>query len=184
MYRPLTDGWLESHLSGRAIAMLSRERLQGDRMSGVAIRPLLAIVFFFARGLLAFGQAGSIGGTIGKSEKSVSGGTDTEQPSVKQSRSGPVSGRHSVAAQSPNDCRKVVGIWTFTFEKSFETAINSNGTGSFGPGLDFTWTCSGNQFAYTALGITERLTLSPGGMAMSGIDVMNGDRMTAVRKSR
>jgi hypothetical protein len=153
-------------------------------MSGAAIKPLFAIVLFFAGGSLAFAQAGSTGGTIGKTEKSISGGAEAEQPPVKQRKPGPVSGRHSVPAQSPSDCRKVVGIWTFTFEKSFETTIKSDGTGSFGPGLEFTWTCSGNQFAYTALGITERLTLSSNGMAMSGVETLNGDRMSAVRKSR
>jgi hypothetical protein len=146
------------------------------------MKPLFAIFIFFACGSFALGQAGSTGGTIGKTEKSISGGAEVEQPSAKQRKprpSGP-----SVAAPSPDSCRKVVGTWTFTFEKSFETAIKSDGTGSFGPGLDFTWTCSGNQFAYTALGITERLTLSSNGMAMSGVDTLNGDRMTAVRKSK
>lgn len=147
------------------------------------MKPLLAIFIFFASGSLALGQAGSTGGTIGKTEKSISGGAEVEQPPPKQRKSRPNSGP-SVAAPSPNDCRKVVGTWTFTFEKSFETAIKSDGTGSFGPGLDFTWTCSGNQFAYMALGITERLTLSSNGMAMSGVDTLNGDRMTAVRKSK
>jgi hypothetical protein len=145
---------------------------------------LFGMLASFAMGTTAFSQAGSTGGTIGKTEKSISGGAEAEQPPVKQRKPAPVSGRPSVAAPSPNDCRKVVGAWTFTFEKSFETAIKSDGTGSFGPGLEFTWTCSGNQFAYTALGITERLTLSSNGIAMSGVETLKGDRMTAVRKSR
>lgn len=43
-------------------------------MSGAAAKPLLAILIFLACSSLAFGQAGSTGGTIGKTDKSVSGG--------------------------------------------------------------------------------------------------------------
>lgn len=150
----------------------------------IALMLLFGMLASFSVGTTAFAKAGSTGGTIGKTEKSISGGAEAEQSPVKQRKPAPVSGRPSVAAPSPNDCRKVVGIWTFTFEKSFETAIKSDGTGSFGPGFEFTWTCSGNQFAYTALGITTRLTLSSSGMAMSGVDVSMGGTITAVRKSR
>jgi len=45
-------------------------------MSGAATKPLLAIILFLAGGSLAFGQAGSTGGTIGKQDKSISGGAD------------------------------------------------------------------------------------------------------------
>lgn len=145
---------------------------------------LFGMLASLAMGTTAFSQAGSTGGTIGKTEKSISGGAEAEQPPLKQRKPALVSGRPSVAGPSPNDCRKVAGIWTFTFEKSFETAIKSDGTGSFGPGFEFTWTCSGNQFAYTALGITTRLTLSSNGMAMSGVDVSMGGTISAVRKSK
>ena len=49
-------------------------------MSGAATKPLLAIIIFFAGGSLAFGQAGSTGGTIGKTEKSISGGEQAPTP--------------------------------------------------------------------------------------------------------
>jgi len=42
-------------------------------MRGAAARPLLAILIFLAGSSFAFGQAGSIGGTIGKTDKSVTG---------------------------------------------------------------------------------------------------------------
>jgi hypothetical protein len=49
-------------------------------MSGAAVKPLLAIIILFASGSLAFGQAGSIGGTIGKTDKSVLGGESAVEP--------------------------------------------------------------------------------------------------------
>jgi hypothetical protein len=45
-----------------------------DLMSGAATKPVLAVLIFLAGGSLAFGQAGATGGTIGKTDKSVSGG--------------------------------------------------------------------------------------------------------------
>jgi hypothetical protein len=49
-------------------------------MNGAATRPVLAIMMFLAGGSLAFGQAGSTGGTIGKTDKSVSGGESAAEP--------------------------------------------------------------------------------------------------------
>lgn len=49
-------------------------------MSGVATKPLLATIIFFASASLALGQAGSTGGTIGKTDKSISGGQNAAGP--------------------------------------------------------------------------------------------------------
>ena len=49
-------------------------------MSGAAAKPLLAIIILLTGGSLAFGQAGSIGGTIGKTDKSVSGVEEPRAP--------------------------------------------------------------------------------------------------------
>jgi hypothetical protein len=49
-------------------------------MSGAATKPSLAVIIFFASGSLAFGQAGSTGGTIGKQDKSVTGGESAVEP--------------------------------------------------------------------------------------------------------
>ena len=43
-------------------------------MSGTAIKYFLAMSIVLTSGSLAFGQAGSIGGVVGKTDKSVSGG--------------------------------------------------------------------------------------------------------------
>src|ERR1022692_1919754 len=49
-------------------------------MSGAATKSLLAVIIFFAGGSLAFGQAGSTGGTIGRQDKSISGGESAAEP--------------------------------------------------------------------------------------------------------
>lgn len=43
-------------------------------MPDATIKSLLAILIFLAGGSLAFGQAGSIGGVVGKTDKSLTGG--------------------------------------------------------------------------------------------------------------
>lgn len=56
-------------------------------MSDATAKPLLAILICLASGSLAFGQAGSAGGTIGKTDKSVSGADSAEPQPPTKSRS-------------------------------------------------------------------------------------------------
>ena len=55
-------------------------------MRGAATKPLLATVIVLAAHSLAFGQAGSVGGVIGKTDKSVSGGAAPTEPQTEPSR--------------------------------------------------------------------------------------------------
>ena len=124
-------------------------------MSGVSIKPLLAILLFFAGGSLALGQAGSTGGTIGKTDKSVGGesaaGPDAPaRPHPKTER--PTEKRNRTNVQLPGDsaaesslCKALVGTWTF-----------SNGIGVvFKAGGDLSatnadvgkWTCNSGMVA-------------------------------------
>src|SRR5256885_14242766 len=52
-------------------------------MSGATTRPLLFAIIFLAGGSLAFGQAGSTGGTLGKTGKSLSGEENPAEPSAR-----------------------------------------------------------------------------------------------------
>jgi len=52
-------------------------------MSGATTRPLLFAIIFLAGGSLAFGQAGSTGGTLGKTGKSLSGEESPAEPSAR-----------------------------------------------------------------------------------------------------
>jgi hypothetical protein len=65
-------------------------------MSRTATKPLLAVIIFLAGGSLAFAQAGSTGGTIAKTNKSISGGAEAEQPTQKSPRAPPQAARSRI----------------------------------------------------------------------------------------
>jgi hypothetical protein len=58
-------------------------------MSSAATRPILVVILLLAGWSLAFGQAGSTGGMIGKTDKSVSGGQVVKPPAEKPQRALP-----------------------------------------------------------------------------------------------
>jgi hypothetical protein len=109
-------------------------------MSGAATKPFLAIIIFFAGGSLAFGQAGSTGGTIGKTDKSVLGGESTAEPHTPM-KSRPKGQRpidRRTSDQSPEV--SVAGSWHWIadcnnghWEGQFDLAETSRGqiSGSF-----------------------------------------------------
>jgi hypothetical protein len=108
-------------------------------MSGAATKPFLAIIIFFACGSLVFGQAGSTGGTIGKTDKSVSGGESTAEPHTP-AKSRPKGQRPIDRGTSDQSSEvSVAGRWRWTqdcpprWQGEFDLAETSRGhfDGSF-----------------------------------------------------
>jgi hypothetical protein len=106
-------------------------------MSGAAAKPLLAIIILLTGGSLAFGQAGSIGGTIGKTDKSVSGVEEPRAPAKSrskgqrrvdgggsdQSSQASGAGRNPVRAQCPD----IDGVWNSPSPSSVSEIIRQTG---------------------------------------------------------
>jgi hypothetical protein len=107
-------------------------------MSGAPTKSLLAMLIFFALGSLAFGQAGATGGTIGKTDKSVTGGGEAASPEPRaksratnrasagprsEARSGSPDGTWAVSA-TPN----CLPAWTLTVSVS-NGVISGGATG-------------------------------------------------------
>jgi hypothetical protein len=108
-------------------------------MSGAAARPLLAILMLLAGGSLALGQAGSTGGTIGKTDKSVSGETAPEKKTQTKSRSkgqGPID-KEDQPSSKQNLVTAVIGSW------NWEGSCESGGSWQGGIILE---PASGNNF--------------------------------------
>lgn len=83
-------------------------------MRGATARPLLAILIFLAGSSFALGQAGSIGGTIGKTDKSVTGGEEAPRKirSIKKSSPRADTGSSSRRGGRDGGVAKYDGTWT------------------------------------------------------------------------
>jgi hypothetical protein len=128
-----------------------------------------AISFAGARTVLA--QAGSTGGTIGKEDKSVSGGEPAGVSRPAKNHRQERNARAPVAApdhsSSDTSCRSIVGTWTSWAAGMYgrsDTRINANGTIEH-PASTGTWSCSGGKYLHTweAFGVRGPYRLSPDG---------------------
>jgi hypothetical protein len=140
------------------------KRYRESAMGRTSAEFFCAAIIFLASGSLAFAQAGSTGGTIGKQDKSISGSEETDNP-----RSAPHSKRpapHSQETSSGPACNRIVGTWKWGGGFGLtEMTFNQNGTvrqsltGSTG-----SWLCSGTMVktAFTN-GSTDRITMSKDG---------------------
>jgi len=120
----------------------------------------------FAKGSSALAQAGSVGGTIGKQDKSISGGEEADRP-----RATPVPKRSAAKTHetsSGRSCNRIVGTWSWylgvsnvIFHKD-STALHP-ASGSTGK-----WNCvSGSTvnvvWSYQGTSRTDHMTLSQDG---------------------
>jgi hypothetical protein len=130
----------------------------------------------------ALAQAGSTGGTVGKTDKSLSGGEDARptsqpnsqahvrQPTTKEQRTG-------------GSCGKIVGTWAWHYLLgTSETVFRSDGTASNSGGITNTWTCAGSIIVATwSHGFVDRIKVSPDGSSLS-ITNNIGQSFSATRK--
>jgi len=122
----------------------------------------------------AFAQAGSAGGTIGKTDKSVSG--DDQAPSARPE---PKSRKPGAAAGNvtTSSCSRMLGNWSWF---NYPTVvINPDGTAP-APPFSATWTCKNNSVVmHWNHGYTDRLTPSRDGTHLEGTNgsvTVSGDR--------
>lgn len=119
---------------------------------------LSAVIFLFATGVAvsqSFAQSsGSAGGTVGKQDKSTSGGEERGAP-LRNGSAAPLSANRS------DGCSSVVGSYTYpagtvTVFKPDKTATNSFG-------LEGTWSCAGGIVTVKwNTGFVDRLVPSGG----------------------
>jgi hypothetical protein len=131
----------------------------------------------------AFPQAGSTGGTIGKTDKSASGGDDSE-PRTHHRRNTPTRD-----ATSSSGCQKVVGTWAWHAGLGSETVISQDGSVRNSTGPTGSWRCSGGTVTVSwSHGGVDTIRISPEGnrlsitITKSGYLIGQGDTFTADRK--
>jgi hypothetical protein len=125
----------------------------------------------------ALAQAGSTGGTLGKTDKSASGGEENKLDS-RPRRPAPS------ASQSLSDvrglCSHVVGNWAFnnfvavTFRPD-RTAVATNGDHG-------TWSCNSGTVTMDWQRWTDRYKLSSDGISITGISGVDGATLTASKR--
>jgi hypothetical protein len=129
---------------------------------------------------IAFAQAGSTGGTIGKTDKSISG---SEETPVSRRNAPPAKPAPAFSSSRPtgaaNSCTAIVGTWqwfngeeaVFKMDGAAHTATNTG-----------TWTCSGGSYvvSWSVGGWIDRLRISTDN---TRIDGTNGFiRVSGIRK--
>ena len=129
---------------------------------------------------LVLAQAGSTGGTIGKENRSVSGGVEN---APLGSDGNPPRSRSSVArtpkgSRSGDSCGRVVGSWTWS--NGIGVVVKSGGTAEAIDGGRATLNCGSGTYLFTwSAGNLSRMTLSSDGRRMSGTGILGAE--SAVR---
>jgi hypothetical protein len=134
------------------------------------IAAALGIALLARGGSAVFAQAGSTGGTIGKQDKSVSGG-DAEGRNVRAAKS---------PAQNPlRGCGSVVGVWAFS--NGNDVVVNGDG-GATANGWRASWTCQANLLTIRWPAFVDNFTLASDGRSLSGKSGLTGEYLTARRR--
>ncbi|MBI4275517.1 MAG: hypothetical protein HY659_12550 [Rhizobiales bacterium] len=120
-------------------------------------------------------QAGSIGGTIGKQGKSVSGGDESSPPTqAAPTPAPPASGSQRSASREParSGCRSIAGTWNWSgglFGRN-DTVFSSDGTAKHRSGFTGTWNCQGGGiYLHWKNWWQGSLQLSPDGRRLTDI---------------
>jgi hypothetical protein len=139
-----------------------------------------ATVALFDTNRIAFAQAGSTGGTIGKTDKSISGGESAPEPSTVERPHSSSRARPGRAFGADTSGCHIAGEWAWS--TGGNAVINSSGTLTKGS-LNATWSCKGNHVVITwSHGFIDNLTLSPDATSLHGANNL-GYKISASRKA-
>ncbi len=120
--------------------------------------------------VIVVAQGGTVGGTIGKQRKSVSGGEEAAEPRrtapPSRRKTAPATGSRTSRQPAASRCGRAAGTWAWFNGRT--VTIGAGGTASSGS-LTASWSCIGGQLVIMwSHGYTDRLTLSPDGNRLSG----------------
>jgi hypothetical protein len=110
----------------------------------------------------ALAQAGSTGGTIGKTDKSASGG-DEPQGDKKAAR------RAAATKQEGSGCSRVIGKWQWIlFNQGVVVTLKADHTSTATDNNSGAWTCTDRTVTIHWTSSTDTLVLSSDGKKMIG----------------
>jgi len=151
------------------------------KFNRILVAILCCSTMFVGGDRMAFAQAGSTGGTIGKTDKSVSGG---EEQAEQKPHTGSLPHRMKNETHSTgNNCRGISGVWEWHSKlPKFDVTFKSGGAVSATNGLTATWSCSNGTFLIKWLdGFTDHMQLSSNGKELSGTS-WAGNPISATRR--
>jgi hypothetical protein len=132
----------------------------------------------------AFAQAGSIGGTVGKPDKTISGSEEADRPRAAPHPK-PLSAKPQESA-SGHSCSRIVGRWSWYLGVS-DSVFHKDGTALHpASGTPGKWTCAGDTvsvvWATGATSRTDRITLLPDGSIFVDSPWGGGIKFTGTRR--
>jgi hypothetical protein len=148
-------------------------RISGDSMrrgAFIAIALMALSHFAFANVTAALAQAGSTGGTIGKTDKSLSGGQEQGEPQRQPEKKQLPRSPSTSEKKTGDPCRKLIGRWAWNNAGgTSETVFSSGGTGQNAAfNLTNTWKCSGGiAMVRWSNGGSDHVTISRDGNSLS-----------------
>jgi hypothetical protein len=128
----------------------------------VGISCLIALL---ATDRIALGQAGSTGGTLGKTDKSASGGEEVVPPPDTKAE-GKVHRPSAKSDGQKSPCRNALGTWAFSNGVSVVIKAGGGVTASDG-GLG-KWSCDGGMVTIDWGSWTDHYAISSAGNRLSG----------------
>jgi hypothetical protein len=135
----------------------------------------------------ALAQAGSFGGTIGKQDKSISGGEEAEKPRATPAPKLPAAkGQEASAGRS---CGKIVGTWSWYLGVS-QSVFHKDGTALHpASGTPGKWTCAGNTvnvvWGSGGAARTDRITVAQDGNSILVVSPWGGGiKFTGTRRGQ
>jgi hypothetical protein len=122
----------------------------------------LVIALSAAGASSAFAQAGSTGGTLGNTDKSISGDREQpRQPAEPRQHHSPPQAKASPKAQETKhtSCRDIVGRWSWVV--GTVTTFNGDGTATNNAGFTAKWICADGVVVVTwNHGVTNKVEIA------------------------
>jgi hypothetical protein len=146
-------------------------------VKSISVAVVCCLAALVAADRMAFGQAGSTGGTLGKTDKSASGGEE----SGPHQTSRPRGARKANQKSTSGSCQRIVGSWSW--HGGAQTVFNADGTGrnsAITGTTTCTWKCVDGVVVanWGSLGIVDRITIS--GDGNSEVDPMRETTWTCL----
>lgn len=154
------------------------------RRAFIGIITLVMLLSAFAEASSALAQAGSVGGTIGKQDKSISGVEEDRPRASPPAKRSTASTREAVSGRS---CNRIVGTWSWYLGVS-DSIFRKDGSALHpASGATGKWSCAGETvnvvWSYQGTLRTDRMTLSQDGNSIFVVSPYGGGiKFTGTRR--